>query len=281
MYRDDRGILYHPHLRVEIPLGTRSVDEYERPNWLFNKILYSEKEGIFEVLKDAGFPERHDLALLTSKGQPTRAARDLLDLLAESGEPIKIYAIHDADGPGTVIYQSLVEATRARPGRKVEVINLGLEPDEVKKMGLEIEELEGGKTVPVAAYVSDEDREWYQGYRTEINVMTTPELLDWLEGKLSMELGKLVPPDQVVEGQLRTEVERTVREVKTEQILRDNGLEEQVKEAVRDVAGEIEQALAGLPEDVEEALDEDPEQSWRQPVRAIAQRIATGDDDES
>ncbi len=81
MYRDNRGLLYHPHERSEIPLGTRSVEEYERPAWTFNKILYCEKQGFFPILRAAKWPERHDCALLTSKGFASRAARDLLDLL--------------------------------------------------------------------------------------------------------------------------------------------------------------------------------------------------------
>jgi hypothetical protein len=31
MYRDSRGILYHPHDGTEIPLGTLAVENYERP----------------------------------------------------------------------------------------------------------------------------------------------------------------------------------------------------------------------------------------------------------
>lgn len=60
MYRDDRGVLYHPHLKTTIPLGTLSVERYERPDWTFNKILYCEKEGLFPVLQAANWPERHD-----------------------------------------------------------------------------------------------------------------------------------------------------------------------------------------------------------------------------
>ena len=62
MYRDDRGTLYHPHTGETIPLGTRSVEAYQRPAWTFNKILYCEKEGFFPILIDAQWPERHDCA---------------------------------------------------------------------------------------------------------------------------------------------------------------------------------------------------------------------------
>ena len=53
--------------------------------------------------------------------------------------------MHDADAAGTLIYQSLQEATRARSGRKVQVVNLGLEPEEALAMDLEVEEVDPGE----------------------------------------------------------------------------------------------------------------------------------------
>ncbi len=40
-----------------------------------------------------------------------------------------------------MIYQTLQEETKARPGRKVKIINLGLEPWEGIEMGLDPENL--------------------------------------------------------------------------------------------------------------------------------------------
>ena len=202
MYRDPRGTLYHPHRKDSIPLGTLQVERYRRPEWTFNKILFIEKEGFFEALKEDGWPERHDCALLTSKGQPTRAARDLLDLLGETGEDILFFAVHDADAAGTLIYQSLQEATRARPGRKVRVINLGLEPEEALAMDLEVEEVDAGeRRKPVAAYVPDDARDWLRHHRVELNAMTTPQFIAWLDGKMAaFGNGKLVPPARGADG---------------------------------------------------------------------------------
>src|SRR5512144_24409 len=152
MYRDPRGTLYHPHTEEEIPLGTLNVEGYRRPEWTFNKILYCEKEGFFPILRAARWPERHDCALMTSKGFASRAARDVLDLLGETGEDLYLFCVHDADASGTLIYQALQEATKARPGRKVHIVNLGLEPEEARRMGLQIESVErkGGNHQPVA-----------------------------------------------------------------------------------------------------------------------------------
>ena len=128
MYREPRGSIYHPHRDETITLGTLMVEEYERPPWTFNKLVYIEKEGFSEALKESGWAERHDCGLMSSKGFTTRAARDLVDKLAEHDEPVTIFCVHDADAYGTMIYQTFQEATKARGARKITIVNLGLEP---------------------------------------------------------------------------------------------------------------------------------------------------------
>jgi hypothetical protein len=272
MYRDPRGTLYHPHRRDSIPLGTLQVERYQRPEWTFNKILFIEKEGFFEALKEAAWPERHDCALLTSKGQPTRAARDLLDLLGETREEILFFAVHDADAAGTLIYQSLQEATRARPGRKVRVINLGLEPEEAAAMGLEIEDVEAGeRRKPIASYVPDEWHTWLRYHRVELNAMTTPQFIAWLDAKMvAFGNGKLVPPPAVLMNDLSDTLEHHLHSQITEQILRDAGIEERVAAAL----GRID---LPLPEDlhavVDHALAEQAAASWRAAITQVADRL--------
>ena len=77
MYREPRGSIYHPHRKETITLGMLMVERYERPPWAFNKLLYIEKEGANEALKEVSWGERHDCTIMSSKGFSTRAARDL------------------------------------------------------------------------------------------------------------------------------------------------------------------------------------------------------------
>ena len=84
--------------------------------------------GRAHSLKQDGWLEKHDCAVMSTKGFSTRAARDLIDKLAAHGEPIKVFCVHDADASGGMIYQTLQEATKARKARKIEIVNLGLEP---------------------------------------------------------------------------------------------------------------------------------------------------------
>ena len=89
MYREPRGSLTHPHRNETFALGTLMVEQYVRPAWTFNKLLYIEKEGAQEALKQDRWLERHDCAVMSSKGFSTRAARDLIDKLVEHDEPIE------------------------------------------------------------------------------------------------------------------------------------------------------------------------------------------------
>ena len=114
MYREPRGSLIHPHRNETFALGTLMVEQYVRPEWTFNKLLYIEKEGAQEALKQDRWLERHDCAVMSSKGFSTRAARDLIDKLVEHDEPIEIFCAHDADASGTMIYQTLQHAALAR-----------------------------------------------------------------------------------------------------------------------------------------------------------------------
>jgi len=276
LYRDNRGSLYHPHLRQTIPLGTLSVEGYERPAWTFNKILYSEKEGFFSILQDERWPERRDCALLTSKGFASRAARDVIDQLGETAEPLTFFCIHDADDPGTIIYQALQDATRARPGRKVEIVNLGLDPEEALRMGLPVEPVqrEGGKRVAVADYIPRRWAAWLQSSRVELNAMTTPAFLAWLDAKFDAHAeGKLVPPPDVLCGRLEATARGLVTGAITERVLREADLDGQVAAAMAPLVPRLAAEAERLRARVDEDLGRTPHHPWTVPVDTVAEAV--------
>ena len=147
MYHEPRGSIYHPHRGETITLGDLMVEQYKRPPWLFNKVVYIEKEGASEALKAIRWPERHDCMPMSSKGFSTRAARDLIDKLVEHDEPVTVCAVTDADAYGTMIQQTLQQATKARGARKVTIVRLGLQPWEAIEIGLVVEEVASARSI--------------------------------------------------------------------------------------------------------------------------------------
>jgi hypothetical protein len=274
MYREPRGTIYHPHRNETIALGTLMVEKYERPPWTFNKVVYVEKEGFSEALKAVRWPERHDCAPMSSKGFTTRAARDLVDKLAEHDEPITIFCVHDADASGTMIHQTFQEETRARGARKIKIVNLGLEPWEAIAMGLEVETVEKGKQrKAVADYVRERrDRDWddwLQTHRIELNAMTTPRFIEWLDRKFAEHDGKLIPPDAVLVAELDERIEGKLRADITERILREADLEAQVAAAI----GAIKKPdAAALAKGCKQLFKRKPDREWRDHIETVMRR---------
>jgi hypothetical protein len=283
MYREPRGSIYHPHIGETITLGTLTVKDYERPPWLYNKSLYIEKEGWLEALKAVRWFERHDCMPMSSKGFTTRAARDLVDKLAEHDEPCTIYCVHDADAYGSMIYQTFQEETKARGARKIRIVNLGLEPWEAVEMGLEVEEVEEkSRRKPVADYVRERDdgedwEEWLQTNRVELNAMTTPQFIAWLDGKMAR-YSKLIPPAGVLAAELKERIEEKVRDAVTARILREADVDGQVAAAVAAIETPDCTALAA---GIKRLFDATPDAQWRDHIENVANELAGTDDADS
>jgi hypothetical protein len=287
MYREPRGSIYHPHRGETITLGTLMVEDYERPAWTFNKLVYIEKEGFSEALKEVRWAERHDCMLMSSKGFTTRAARDLVDKLAEHDEPVTVFCVHDADGHGTTIFQTFQEATRARGARKIRIVNLGLEPWEAIAMGLEVEEIEPGKKRrPVADYVLKRtDRapdgtkweKWLQTHRVELNAMTTPAFIEWLDGKLA-DYDKLIPPPEILAAELNARVEDKLRAAIIERVLREANVDGQVADAIAQIETPDSTALTAGVKQLFKVMSD---AHWRDHIEAVANELTGGSDEDS
>jgi hypothetical protein len=173
-----------------------------------------------------------------------------------------------------MIYQTFQEETRARGARKIKIVNLGLEPWEAQEMGLGVEDVEEGKNrKAVADYVReyDEDNgtEWeelLQTHRTELNAMTTPQLIDWLDQKMA-DYEKLIPPGYVLSAELDQQMEEEVREKITNRILREAGFEDQVATAI---AGIEKPDAADLTNGIHELFDREEDREWRDHINHVA-----------
>ena len=124
LYYDPRGVLYEAHSGKASPLGTREVDAYQFPAWLYDKILYVEKKGVWPILQAAALAERYDMAVIAAEGYATEATR-VLFAQADKGQHYQLFVLHDADPDGYNIARTLREETRRMPGYAVEIIDLG------------------------------------------------------------------------------------------------------------------------------------------------------------
>lgn len=195
-------------------------------------------------------------------------------MLGETDEEIQFFCVHDADAAGTKIFETLQEATNARPGRRVKVINLGLEPEEAEDMGLQVETFDSERQRPVADYVEPEWADWLQSHRVELNAMTTPEFIRWLEQKLAVHgVGKVIPSAPVLSDALDESAETVVRQQVMNDILRANGYEARVQSTLDAMRNPLELAKRGIHERVNAELEANPMDRWDVPVKKVALEI--------
>ena len=231
---DARGHLWEPHTGGQIGVGTLEVRKYlgnlEGPLDLniepprlngsfptlgprnrYSAVLYIEKEGFLPLLERARFAERYDLAIMSSKGMGTVAARKLLEGLSESAT---IYVLHDFDKAGFSIAGTLTRDTRRYEfTTQVRLIDLGLRLSDVQKWRLQSEAvhynsdptgnlLENGATAEEIDFLYEALQR--SGKRVELNAFTSDQFVAWLDSKL-VEHGveKVIPENEVLDQAYR------------------------------------------------------------------------------
>lgn len=282
LYRDDRGSAYIPHYLggTHLNLGTRSVAGFAPPAQTVNKLLFIEKSGFNPMLLHARWPERYDCGLFNTGGFSTRCVRDYVRKWYECGGVRVLFVVHDADGPGTVIYEKVCEVGQAVG---VPVVNLGLEPAEGRAMGLTVEEAKrkDGSLPPVAGYVEDpEEREWLQRHRIELNAMPPRRFIDWMTDKVVTECERLGLPLKVVptgdevirraQADVRAAVERRVVDAVLRRANIPGLVETELARHQSVVASGCERLTADLPGE----LSRNPARHWVSVVGEHAERVA-------
>jgi hypothetical protein len=191
--------------------------------------LFVEKEGFDTLVEQSGIRERYDMMAFSTKGMSVTSARQLVEALSVRG--VTILVAHDFDVAGLTICHTLGHDTR-RYKFKTEpnVINIGLRLNDVREMALQSEPVQfGQKKDPREKFkwgddnyiwpgdydVTDEeldflverpgwvgpsgyDRGWH-GKRVELNAMTSPQFIAWLEGKFAEHgVGKVLPDEETL-----------------------------------------------------------------------------------
>ena len=246
---DARGRLVEPHTGATVALGTLGVRDYLveseeltlhspsqeivdvgryptcGPRHRYQAILFVEKEGFTPLFEAVRLAERYDLAIMSTKGVSTTAARALVDKLCGGEGGIPLLVARDFDKSGFTIAGTLQRDTRRYQftGDNIRVVDLGLRLDDVTAFRLGAEEVCYGKTDPTSNLVEngatkEEVAFLYRGYdplrgghwgqRVELNAFTSDALVKWIEGKLTEhKIGKVIPDAKVLEHAYRRAAE--------------------------------------------------------------------------
>ena len=300
---DARGNFAEPHTRRTVDLGTLAVRQYiggwheaqaeERfaleldsdvttcgPQGRFKYVLFIEKEGFYPLLERANIADRFDIAIMSTKGMSVTAARQLVEKLSEQG--VTILVVRDFDKAGFSIVHTLGSDTpRYKFKSRPKVIDLGLRLADIQAMNLQSEAVSytskvdprenlrtSGATAEEAAFLVRKRSGHYQqewsGERVELNSMTSPQFIEWLERKLT-EAGvcKLVPEREMLETAYR----RACECLYMQQVI--NVAFEEATEKFAEIA---------MPPDLRQSVEEfitDTADAWDDAIWTLAQQDET------
>jgi hypothetical protein len=284
---DDRGHFTEPHTEHSIGLGTIAAREYiesvdaptleeagfaaakigtRGPDGCFGAVLFIEKEGFLPLFRAVHLAERFDLAIMSTKGMSSTAARTLIDNLCQRKVPL--LALHDFDKAGMSIVGTLRRDTRRFSfTRRTKVIDLGLRLTDVRELGLEAsaeDVFDRGSDAAKRQNLSlngatREEVEFLLRRRVELNALPSDQLVAFIERKLTEHgIQKVVPNDDLLRDayQLYAKSKR-------------------VEEIVAEAIGEIDDEDITVPDDlssrVTALLKEDPKLRWDEAVAAIVE----------
>jgi hypothetical protein len=282
---DPRGTLTIPNAahEVRVPVGTLAIEDHLRKaterrdpfdglkdnlvdvQWpslaaghRYQAVLYIEKEGFEPLLEEGQIAEKYDLAVISCKGQSVVAARRFVDQVCAVVVGVPLLVVHDFDKAGFEISQRLTtvspwaednDRVTYRFRNAIDVTDLGLRLEDVEEYGLEdkAEECDFKGGFARDSIATDAEKEFLEsGRRVELNAFTSPEFLEWLEGKLDESLpGRLIPPDDVLADAYRrahsvASINRAIEGAVAEAVSKARDAE-----VPKDLRRRVERALSG------------------------------------
>jgi hypothetical protein len=286
---DARGTFAEPHTGHEVRIGTIGVREYlgdrpplspavaltrsahyptRGPRHRYQAILFIEKEGFGPLFEKARIAERFDVAIMSTKGMSTTAARALLDRLAPEIE--RVLVLHDLDVAGFSIFGTLgSDGRRYTFENELPAFDIGLRLADVAALGLEPEPVETkgdwsarartlaehGATAAEIGFLRDR--------RVELNAMPADVFVGFLERKLAEHgVRKVVPGRGVLEDHARRMIEQELAE-----------RELRGRAAARRAAAAAVALPADLADRVRALLERRPELPWDRAVGEVVRRL--------
>jgi hypothetical protein len=301
LYYEPRGFLIEPHTGRKVPVGTREVADYVPPQFLYNKLLYVEKQGLVPIFEAAKLAQRFDIGILAGQGYAVGAAKDLLKHALENAtQDIAVLCLHDCDVDGLMIAKTLARETPSRPNSRIDMIDLGLSVHEVMDLGLEAEEVTLRKMIPWElqenltqkeidfltggeTYRDSEGKGYWIGKRVELNAFTSDQLISYIETKLKQHglTEKVSPPDDVLESTAGEILEERLKEKVTDRVLELIPIQKMVEEISFTLEGEAD--LSSLPTFLKEELKNNPPLGWQgivsDKVEAEVEKVVSENDD--
>ena len=289
---DARGSFIEPQTGYEVPLGTLDVRNYlhaasvitpaidvrfsdsyptKGPLHRYSNVLFIEKEGFASLLKAARIAERFDVAIMSTKGMSVVAARILLDGLAPLIK--KVLVLHDFDVSGFSIFGTLgTDGRRYTFNNDVPIVDIGLRLADIESLHLQSElvQIKGdwtkrGITLRDHGATAAEIR-FLRNKRVELNALSSPQFIAFLEGKLEEHgVGKVIPETEIVEQQAR----RVLTHVLIERLVSE-GSERIEAEAEAYI---LPDNLANLLQD---RMEDDPHLPWDVALAKVIRSLEEG-----
>ena len=290
---NDRGNLIEPHTGRVVPIGTVAVRNYVN-NWRsthigevqaavpivistggpagrYSAALFIEKEGFNALFAKAQTAGLFDVAIFSTKGMSTTAARQLVDKLSAEGVPI--FLLHDFDDSGMKIARTIqADSRRYQFANEPKVIDLGLRLEHAQAMGLESEEFawkrqqQDPRDNLIGCGATEEELEflvqgrkggkWY-GRRVELNAMTAPQFVEFVHGQLEAHgVEKVVPDEQTLERAYQHVKKRNALMQKVEELLLQAETESEVFTTPDDLADQVRDLINGTADCWVDAIKE-------------------------
>jgi hypothetical protein len=296
---DPRGTLTIPGARhtTRIPVGTVQIDNHlsgarvspdpyeeaegekfatEWPSLAagqrYQAVLYIEKEGFGPLLEEARIAERFDLAIMSCKGQSVVAARRFVDEVCAAGGGVPLLVVHDFDKAGFEISQRLTSVSDWAEEydrvayefqNDIDVTDLGLrlaDIDQYQLRGKAERCRFRGHFARDSIATPEEQAFLRSGQRVELNALSSPQFVEWLEAKLTEALpGRLIPADDILADAYRRalaigSINRAIDKARKKAIARTKkaevpaSLRQQLAEALKDSPHAWDKVLYDLVE---------------------------------
>ncbi len=245
--------------------------ETSGPNGNFGAVLFVEKEGFDPLLKKTKIADKFDIAIMSTKGMSVTAARELADKMCHDYD-IPLLLLHDFDKAGFSIAGTLQRDTRRYEFQNsITTVDLGLNLEDVRAMTLESEyqhhpkgdkaalmanlRENGASDEEIAFMFRDFDR-LRSTRRVELNAMTSPQFIAFVERKLRANGVAKIVPDQELLAEMYVGFEKGRR------------LQKAVEEALDDIDDDFN-APRDLQQRVRKYLKEHPQERWDKAISAI------------